>query len=201
PCFVSGERIVGQGPPMRISLLMLALCACGDSSSTTIDAPPQPIDARDTDASIDAPTLADVTLGGGANALLWDAATPTLFLTDTDTDRLVEWPGAGGLADAAPPPAETAGVSLGGIVKLADGSFLIANFGFGMQGDLIAVDTSHHPTDVTGLDAARKRIPLAQDSAGKLYTAYFTGMSSNAVGGLATPSVAAGRGAPAERSP
>ncbi|HEY4239506.1 MAG TPA: hypothetical protein VGM88_06805 [Kofleriaceae bacterium] len=173
---------------------LLALAACGDDASKHVDAPRADA-AHDTappvDATPDAPADQVVTLAGGANALLWDASTSTLFLTNDTAGTLQTWTAAAGVVDYATFPAESAGLSLGGIVKQANGTILVANFGFGSQGTLFAVgtDANHTVTPWTGLDSTRKRIGIAQQGTA-LYTSYFTGTTANAVGGVASVTVA-----------
>jgi hypothetical protein len=161
-----------------------ALAACGSSSGHGAHA----IDVHPNTHSPDAPQQTVITLNGGANALWWDAATSTLFLTDNNADALISWTPANGLQTVATLPAETAGVSLGGIVKQADGSFLVMNFGFGSQAMLFQV-TGSTSTALTGLPQSPKHIGLAADSAGVLYDNYFTGKSKTATSGVALVTV------------
>ncbi len=164
---------------MRSILLCAALLgACGSDTPKLVDAPASSIDAaRAIDASIDAaddprgPKTFPLT--GGANALLWDTATQALYLTDSNADALLEFTDANGVQTVGSFPAATAGVSLGDLVKRADGTILTTNFGFGTQGTLFAMASNHTSSQLTGLDAARRRIGLAQDSAGVLYETYF----------------------------
>jgi hypothetical protein len=148
----------------------------------------------------DAPSNVTVSLGqGGANALLWDAASSTLYLTDNNADALGKYTTGTTTTQVATLPTESAGISLGGMVKLSDGSILIANFGFGTQGTLFQVASGATTgTALTGLDATRRRIQIAQDSAGTLYSSYFTGGMGMQTGGVATLTVAAGAGVETE---
>jgi hypothetical protein len=185
---------------MRTALLLLVVAACGSSTSKPKDA------AQDSKAFLDSPAVQDapppdasadiaVTLAGGANALRWDAATSTLYLTDNTADALVKWTAAGGLQTVATLPTESAGISLGDILELPDGTILIANFGFGTQGTVFSVAPGATTgTALTGLDATRRRIGMSQDSAGKLYTSYFVGGGGMMmpVGGVATLTIATG---------
>jgi hypothetical protein len=180
---------------MRFSYLALVLAAgCGSNSSSTVDAPRAIDAAKQIDATVfDAPpdgTPNDqiISLAGGANALLWDAASSTLFLTNGNADTLLKYTDANGIQTVATLPPETAGISLGGMVEQADHSILIANFGFGTQGTLFAESTGT-ATALTGMDGTRRRIGLAADSAGVLYTSYFTKSGSVQVGGVATATI------------
>jgi len=167
---------------------VILAAACGSSSSSkTPDAPSmQQIDAP---KMIDAaPALVQVSLGqGGANALLWDAATSTLWYTDNTADYLDKYTTGTSGMQVASLPTSTGGISLGGMVEQADGTIVIANFGFGQAGSVFTVASGGTTgTNVTGtLDATRRRIGIAQDSAGVLYTSYFTGgMGMAQVGGV-----------------
>lgn len=201
---------------MRKLLLASVVAACGGSSNTSVDAPKSPIDAEkqidapavtpdaapDAAVVVDAPP-ADITmnLAGGGNALLWDAATSTLYFTDGTANKLMKYTDAGGMVAVATLPTETSGISLGDMIKRADGSILITNFGFGTTGDLIQV-TGSTAVDTTGFDKTRRRIGLAQDSAGKIYESYFVGGGGGAqTGGASTVTLAATVGVETEIVP
>jgi glucose/arabinose dehydrogenase len=174
------------------SILLAGLIACGNSNKKTPDAAVQkdaPIDTAP-----DATSVVTVSLGqGGANALLWDAATSTLYLTDNTADKLESFTGGTTINSVATLPTESAGISLGGMLKLADNSIVIANFGFGTQGTLFQVASGGTTgSSLTGLDATRRRIGLAQDSAGTMYSSYFTGGMGTQVGGVASMTITTG---------
>lgn len=160
-------------------LLAILLCSCAGSAPKPVEPASAPAPVKDL----------DVALSGGANALWWDAATGTLYLSDSNTSALVTWTERGGLQSVAAVPAGTAGVSLGGIVRRADGSTVIANFGFGKQGGLFVVGADRAITALTGLDPARRRVGLAQDGA-TIYSAYFVGArDTKPDGGVATVAI------------
>jgi hypothetical protein len=178
---------------MRLVLFTFAIAACGDSNKgQPIDAAPHP-DTPMADAAPDGPDPrgpATFTLTGGANALYWDDAAKVLYLTNDTTDKLLKFTDAHGVEDVATLPPETAGISLGGIVREASGHTLIANFGFGTQGTLFDVDAANTATALTGLDVAKRRIGIGEDSNGLLYESYFVGMGGGMqVGGVATVTV------------
>lgn len=163
---------------MRILLFTIMLAACGDDGGNA------PIDARlvhdgALDAAPDAPAdprgPATFELAGGANGLAWDDATATLYLTNNNTDALVKFTDAGKLQQVGTFPPATAGISLGDIVRRADGTTLVPSFGFGTQGTIFAMGTDNASKALTGLDPARRRIGFAQDSTGALYDTYFVG--------------------------
>ncbi len=168
-------------------LLVIAICGCatppaGAGGAARPEAPRAAAPAVPADATISLP--------GGANALWWDAASSTLYLTDSNASALMTWTDAGGLHVETVLPADQAGVSLGGIVRRGDGTTLIASFGFGAQGGLFAVARGE-VTALTGLDPARRRVGLAQDAAGTIYSAYFVGgRGKPPAGGVAVVTIA-----------
>ncbi|MCW5804744.1 MAG: hypothetical protein KIT31_20405 [Deltaproteobacteria bacterium] len=165
----------------KILLTALVLAAaCGDDGNKAIDAAPKPIDAPpiDIDArDIDAPGARrgpeTLDLTGGANGLLWDNATSTLFLTDNNSDELLKFTDTGNVEIVGALPPGSAGISLGDMVKRADGSILVANFGFGTQGTVFKLIPGQAATSLTGLDPVRRRIGMSQDGNAQLYVAYF----------------------------
>ncbi|HWU87183.1 MAG TPA: hypothetical protein VN253_07910 [Kofleriaceae bacterium] len=175
---------------MRSLLLCFLLAACGDNHNAKDDAPPPADAARDAaiDSGPDPRGPATFMLAGGANALLWDSATSTLYLTDNNADALLTWTGATtGVQQVGTFPAATAGISLGDLVKRADGTILTTSFGFGTQGTLFAMAPDLTSAALTGMTANRRRIGLGQDAAGTLYEAYFVGGGGGTpTGGVAT---------------
>jgi hypothetical protein len=168
-------------------LLAIAICGC-TAPPAGAGGPVHPEAPHG--AAVNVPADVTLSLPGGANALWWDAASSTLYLTDSNTSALATWTDAGGLQVGAALPAEAAGVSLGGIVRRGDGTMLIASFGFGTQGGLLAA-AGGEVTALTGLDPARRRVGLAQDPAGTIYTAYFVGgRGKPPAGGVAIVTIA-----------
>jgi hypothetical protein len=145
------------------------------------------------------PAETAIVLPGGANALWWDAAAATLYLTDSNASALMTWTDAGGFQLASAVPAGPAGVSLGGIVRRPDGAFVVASFGFGTEGGMFAVARGA-ATALTGLDPARRRVGLAQDSEGALYSVYFVGMRGTAPSAASRRSRSPGPRRPRPRS-
>lgn len=158
-------------------LSVAALAACGGCGDNSKAAPPDapPADAPDVDAPDNRRGPATINLTASANSLTWDAASNTLLLTDNTTNSLVTWSDADGANTVGPFPPQTAGSSLGDLVKRSDGRVLTANFGFGTQGNILTITTAGQGGALTGLVTNRRRIGLAQDSAGALYTSYFVG--------------------------
>ncbi|MEO7732658.1 MAG: hypothetical protein ABIY55_16940 [Kofleriaceae bacterium] len=172
---------------LRLTIVLATLDACSHAPPTS--APPT---APSPPTSPAVPSEIVVSLAGGGNALWWDAASATLYLTDSNASALVAWTEAGGLAPVATVPAGTAGVSLGGVVRRADGTTIVANFGFGTQGGLFAIAADHTVTALTGLEPTRRRVGLAQEG-GVLYSAYFVGdRGKSAIGGVATVAITGG---------
>ncbi|HEX7839075.1 MAG TPA: hypothetical protein VF469_16470 [Kofleriaceae bacterium] len=168
-------------------LLAVTLCGCAAHPGAA-DRPVRPEASHPAPAA--APADVAITLDGGANALWWDAASSTLYLTDSNASAVMTWSDADGLQVAGALPADEAGVSLGGIVRRGDGTLLVASFGFGTHGGMIAV-TAGTASTLTGLDPARRRVGLAQDPEGTLYSAYFVGgRGKPPTGGVATLTIA-----------
>lgn len=176
---------------MRFLLVAIALAGCAGTAAKPVEAGP-PAAATVTAAPAPAADVV-VTLAGGANALWWDAASSTLYLTDNNTDTLVQWTDAGGLQAAGSFPPAAAGISLGGIVKRANGTTLVTSFGFGKEGTLFELAADKTSRALTGLDPVRRRVGLAQDARGALYTAYFVGGGGAVpIGGVATVTIDGG---------
>lgn len=177
---------------MRVLLVAIALSACGSNAAKPVDVrAPDTHPAEASAAPAAAPAEKVVPLAGGANALLWDAATQALYLTNNNDNELLRWTDAGGLQTAGAFPAASAGISLGDIVKRADGTWLVTSFGFGTQGTLFAMAADHTSSALTGLDEKRRRVGLSQTAQGDLYSAYFVGGGHKTpVGGVARITIA-----------
>lgn len=173
-----------------------AIQADARGDGPAIDAPgvDAPLDAPGIDAPPDAPNFRgplSFDLAGGANGILWVPSESTLYFTDNNSDKLRKYTDAGGLADVATLPAGSAGISLGDIVRQADGTVLVANFGFGTQGTIFRVNTDGTSEALTGLVPNRRRIALRQATDGTLYEAYFVGGGGGTpVGGVAAVTLA-----------
>ncbi|HEX3481247.1 MAG TPA: hypothetical protein VHT91_39815 [Kofleriaceae bacterium] len=173
-------------------LLAIAICGCATPPAAGGAARPEAPrpEAPRPEAPRAAPSEAAIALPGGANALWWDAASSTLYLTDSNASALLAWSDAGGLRTETALPADPAGVSLGGFVRRGDGTTVIASFGFGTKGGLFAV-AGTEVTALTGLDPVRRRVGLAQDAAGTIYSAYFVGgRGKPPAGGVAVVTIA-----------
>lgn len=163
---------------MRSLWFAIALAGCATPATT-----PATIPAAPTAEAAAADTI--IALAGGGNALWWDDAGKTLYLTDNNTGALVQWTEAGGLQQVAAFPQSPAGVSLGGIVRRPDGTTFVTSFGFGKEGTVFQL-AGEQATALAGLDPVRRRIALAQDERGALYTGYFVGKHGETpIGGVA----------------
>ncbi len=172
-----------------LALVLLAAAACGDnaSTSTTLDA------AKSTDAPKvfdDAPpsVAGTITLNGGANDLLWDAASSTLYFTDENAATLAKWTDAGGVQVVGNLPAFAVGASPnpGGLIKLADGTIVTLEFGAGTTGRLEEVTAAGVGTAYTGLDPLVKYLDLELADDGTIYATGFKGNSTTATGRIYT---------------
>jgi sugar lactone lactonase YvrE len=111
---------------------------------------------------------AAIALPGDCRGAWWDARAGSLFVTDVTHDELIEWrEGAGFRTVARLPPAS----SLGGVVRLADGRFVVSSFGFG-EGAIYVIE-GDRVRPLGGLDPGRRRTALALAPDGAVYAAYF----------------------------
>jgi hypothetical protein len=120
---------------------------------------------------------ADYPLDGGANGVLWDAATKTLYLTDDKAHSLLSFDDAHAcctarrtLPDALVPEK---GVSLGDMIKLDDGTILATSFGSGSDGTIFSIPTAGAPTKLA-VAPEKLRIGLARTNDGRYYEGYFS---------------------------
>lgn len=159
---------------MKLRFVILALlAACGGDKVAPMNntlaggKPTEPI------------LTADYPLDGGANGVLWDAATKTLYLTDDKARSLLSFDDAHAcctarrtLPDAIVPEK---GVSLGDMIKLDDGTILATSFGFGSDGTIYSIPPAGAPVKVPNLAPDKMRIGIARTNDGRYYEGYFAG--------------------------
>ena len=173
---------------MKSIIAIAVVSACANPA-----APPVPGPVSPTVAPTPAPTSVrrDVELTAVANGLYWDAGDRALYMTDAARNELVAWTDDKGVTDVAALPAMPK-VELGGITRTADGTFVIASFGFGTDGAIITVGADHHASTVPGLDKARRRLGVTRGPDGALYDAYFVVADHVHTGGVAQLDLAKG---------
>lgn len=178
---------------------LLLLSACGDNGKAPIDAAPG-IDATPDAIVVDAPPDAPdargprtLSLTGPANAILWDNASSTLYLTDTATHSILKYTDANAIQTVGALTVGTAGISYGDLIKQGGGTILVTNFGFGTEGGILSLTSAGVAGSFTGLDVARRRIGLAKDANGLVYDAYFVGGGGGTqTGGVASVALSMG---------
>jgi hypothetical protein len=169
-----------------MKLVVVAVLATACSSSTPPAAPPPA-----PHVAAPGPARQDLDLPGDANGLYWDAGEHTLYFTDATHDTLAAWTDAKGFSEVTQlPPGPK--IELGGLTRLADGTFLVTSFGFGTDGTVFAVSSSHQASAIPKLDKARRRIGVARAPDGAIYVAYFVVDGHQHTGGVAKLDLQAG---------
>jgi len=129
--------------------------------------------------------------GADPNGLFWDATTETLYIADNANDRVMTWTDKAGLQVLVTLPGP-AGNDVGGIVRLADGTLVVAEFGFGTSGLVALVHPDGSTSTVPGLDPTKRRIGLAVAPDGSVYDCYFNKVNGAQTGFVAKLDVVAG---------
>lgn len=152
--------------------LVLGMAACGGDGDS------------DNNNDVDrGPTTIATT--ASLNGLYWDADGSKLYLTDDSSNALRVWDGSEGFSQsAALPDAPASGATLGQIVRASDGVLYVTRFGFGVDGTVIAVSPAGDSYNLTGLDATRRRIGLANTPDGSLIVGWFIKGGSGALSEL-----------------
>ena len=171
---------------MKLVVVAVLATACNNSTPPT-PSPPAPAHV----AAAGSGARQDIDVPGDANGLYWDAGDHTLYFTDATHDSLAAWTDAKGFAEVAQLP-QAPKIELGGLTRLADGTFIITSFGFGTDGTVFAVSPSHQATSIPNLDNARRRIGVARAPDGAIYVAYFVVDGHQHTGGVAKLDVATG---------
>jgi sugar lactone lactonase YvrE len=158
---------------MRSVVVALALIGCTPPGAASDEAPR----AHEPHVS-----RRGIELPGDAHGAWWDAKTAALYLTDDSHHEIVRWTPSAGFTTFAKLPA----AGLGGIVRAADGRFLVTVFGFGTDGAVLAIASDGSTvTQIPGLDRARRRIGLAIAPDGELYVGYLIRSGETSLGGIA----------------
>jgi hypothetical protein len=149
----------------------LLLIACTHPAPVPPAPAPPPVPA----AAAATPSVVD--LPGAGNGLAIDHG--HVYLTDSDGNRIVEWHADSGgftpVGTLAPPLAEAGGkVGLGGLVRLADGTFVTPSFGFGTAGGVEVLPPTGEAHALANRDPKLRRIAIAASPDGHLYVTYFT---------------------------
>jgi sugar lactone lactonase YvrE len=164
-------------------LLLLVVSGCSNTAAApSVDA------AADAVAPL---TTATLSLDGDPNGLYWDSAAATLFIADDGNNRVLTYRDGSGISKYADLPAAPAnGPGLGQLIRLSDGSLLVARFGFGTTGDIVQIKPDKTTVILPGLDATKRRIGLAVAPDGTIYDTYFVKTGSGYVGAVASVTLA-----------
>lgn len=120
-----------------------------------------------------APSPVTIAVEGDPNGIFWDALEHRLLVADDDGNRILSWTDAAGFSVLRELSGAEQKAGLGQLVRLPDGTIVVARFGRGADGDVIVVPPGAAPHDVPGLDPARRRIGLAVAPDGVVYGAWF----------------------------
>jgi hypothetical protein len=131
------------------------------------------------------PGAKSMALAGGANDLLWNATTSTLYFTDENTNDLMKFTDANGIQVVGTFPTIT-GPNAGGLVQKADGTILTVQFGAGTNGRLDEMSSAGVGASYTGLDATIKWLDLEAGPDGTIYAIGFKGNSAAPIGRVFT---------------
>jgi sugar lactone lactonase YvrE len=174
---------------MRLAFAAIVVGACGSPSSDTA----APANAAHAVEPTTAPAKTDrksIDLPGDANGLVWDAATSTLYLTDSTNAQIERWTDAGGFAPVAACPHDGQ-LSLGGLVRTSD-AFVTPSFGFGSAGTVYVVGPGSAARTVPNLDPARRRVGIARAPDGTLYDSWIVAGGGTHHAGVAKLDLATG---------
>ena len=166
---------------------LLACAGCGGGAETHATTGGSSSSASGGDAGPAAdrgPT--SLTVDGDPNGLFWDDATDTLYIADSDNNRVLTWTDAARFASLADlPKAPQDGPGLGQLVKTADGTLVVVRFGFGTVGDVVFVEPGGTTGTVPNLDPQKRRIGLTVAPDGTLFDGYFVKSATSDYGAVA----------------
>ena len=120
-------------------------------------------------------------IDGDPNGLWWSDG--QLLVADDDHNRLLVWSGGGSFTTLAELPAASGHVGLGGLVRLPDGTIVVARLGD--VGDVVMIRPGGAPTVIAGLDPKRRRIGLAASADGRLFATWYVRHGDAREGGIA----------------
>jgi hypothetical protein len=164
----------------RFMLIFIAVAVAGCSSSAK-----QLPDASGSDAASVERGPKDIMLDGDPNGLWWDQKSQTLYIADSDNNRILKWTDAAGFgAPAMLPAAPPDGPDLGQVVELSGGTLLVTQFGFGSSGALVFSKPGGATGTVANLDTLRRRIGLTVSSSGDLFDTFFVKLNNGQVGSI-----------------
>jgi hypothetical protein len=162
---------------------MFAVGGCDDDGAMMM-MPDLSMNPADMSATVDLATginrgPTDIALNFEPNGLWWDAPGKTLYIVSSQ-GQIMKWTDDGGLSLFATVPFGFAPNSgdLGQIIKLSDGTFLVAVFGFGTTGGVVRISATGVSTQIAGLNMTRRRIGLSVGSDGTVYSGWFVGAGS-----------------------
>jgi sugar lactone lactonase YvrE len=164
--------------------------ATGGGSSDGGPTDSGPTDSGPTDAGDGGPINIDFDPGGtgSPDAIYWDDAKQTLYVVDDENNQVWTYTDQQGLQKLAQVPDNAAlddagHTKLNGVTELADGTLVIARFGYGVGGAIYTLSPDGGTATVPNVPPTRKRIAVTVDPAtGTIYGDSFSG------GGGVTPS-------------
>ncbi len=163
------------------------------TDATTSDSGPTTGDAATTDAS-DASDAGPITLQfdpnglGSPDAIYWDNTKQVLYIADDHGNQVWTYTDAAGFVKYATVPddpflTDAGKQKLNGITELADGTLVVARFGYGTNGALYTVSPDGgSSTTIPGIDPTGRRIEVTSDSTGAIYADAFKGTTATAAG-------------------
>lgn len=132
-----------------------------------------------------------VAMDGDPNGLWWERSNATLYIADDQNNRVLTWrDGEGQRLLATLPPAPSQGAGLGQLVRMQDGTIVVARFGHGTSGDVVYIAPDGTVGRISTLDVTRRRIGLTVASDGTLYDGWFVRQASGRVGSVSTLTLA-----------
>jgi hypothetical protein len=154
----------------------LVATACGDAkpaAAPTATAATSSATTAPSGGVVRGPTSLDFdpTGTGDPTSVFWDDAAGTLFIADAKNGQVWSWDDKAGFARvAALPPDPTAPpgtkISLGQLVRLDDGTFVVPRFGFGKNGAVLYVNPKTGKSGtVAGASTQHRRVALTRHGA------------------------------------